>query len=145
MKWKNNILKFIRYAFIILLFYSSISKLIEYPQFYIDLLNSPVFGNEKFAVLISWLIPIIELVLADLLISTYYRRVGLYLASGLILLFTLYIIGILGFSNHIPCSCGGIINNFTWQEHLVFNICFLLLGGIGIYLQNRKKRKVYIK
>ena len=145
MKGKRYINEFIRYAFILLLFYAAVSKFIEYPQFYNDLLNSPVFGNEKVAVFISWFVPIIELAIAGLLISSRYRNLGLYLASGIILLFTVYIIWILEVSTNIPCSCGGIINNLTWQEHLVFNICFLLLGGLGIYLQLKDYKKEYIK
>lgn len=138
MKWNENIQEFIRYAFIILLFYAVASKFIEYPQFYNDLLNSPIFGNEKMAVFISWSIPIIELIIAGLLISTKYRDLGLYSASGLIFFFTVYIIWVLEFSNNIPCSCGGIISNFSWQEHLIFNIFFVGLGALGIYLERSK-------
>ena len=145
MKARKNIQELIRYAFIILLIYAAVTKFIEYPQFYNDLLNSPVFGNEKVAVFISWFIPIIELATAGLLLSPKYRNVGMYLASGLILIFTVYIIWVLEFSENIPCSCGGIINNLSWQEHLIFNACFLLLGLIGIYLQVKNQRKVYIK
>ncbi|WP_339652062.1 MauE/DoxX family redox-associated membrane protein [uncultured Salegentibacter sp.] len=145
MEARKKIQEFIRYAFIILLFYAAVTKFIEYPQFYNDLLNSPVFGNEKMAVFISWFIPIIELATAGILLSPKYRNVGMYLASGLILLFTIYIIWILEFSENIPCSCGGIINNLSWQEHLIFNACFLLLGLLGIYLQVKNQRKVYIK
>ena len=145
MKARKHIQEFIRYAFIILLFYAAVTKFIEYPQFYNDLLNSPIFGNEKVAVFISWFIPIIELATAGILLSPKYRNVGMYLASGLILLFTVYIIWILEFSENIPCSCGGIINNLSWQEHLIFNACFLLLGLLGIYLQVKNQRKIYIK
>lgn len=145
MKARKHIQEFIRYAFIILLFYAAVTKFIEYPQFYNDLLNSPIFGNEKVAIVISWFIPVIELIIAGLLVSPRYRDLGLYLASSLIFLFTVYIIWVLEFSNNIPCSCGGIINNLSWQEHLIFNACFLLLGLLGIYLQVKNQRKVYIK
>ncbi len=133
------------YAFIILLFYAAVSKLIEYPQFYNDLLNSPVFGNEHLAVLVFWAVPLAELTIAGLLISTSYRKLGVYLASGLISLFTLYIIWVLVFSENIPCSCGGIISNFSWQEHLIFNTIFVFLGAFGIYLQIKKRKRVFIK
>ncbi len=133
------------YAFIFLYIYAPVSKLIEYPQFYNDLLNSPIFGNEQVALFISWFIPIIEFTIAALLVSSKFRELGLYLGGGLIFLFTVYIIWILKFSNNIPCSCGGIINNFSWQEHLIFNSCFLILGLVGIYLQVRRNKKVYIK
>ena len=137
--------EFIRYVFIVLLFYAATSKFLEYSQFYNDLINSPVFGNEQVALFISWFIPIIELAIAGFLISSRYRNIGLCLASGLIFLFTVYIIWILEFSSNIPCSCGGIINNLTWQEHLIFNSFFLFLGILGIYLQSRNRRKVYMK
>lgn len=144
MDWKSYISEFIRYAFIILLFYAAISKFIEYHQFYSDLLNSPIFfGNKRVAVFISWFIPIIELAIAGLLSNSKYRDVGMYLASGLILIFTLYIVWVLKFSDDIPCSCGGIISNFTWQEHLIFNTLFLFLGGLGIFLQ--KEKRIFIK
>jgi len=133
------------YAFVFLYIYAAASKLIEYPQFYNDLLNSPIFGNEQVALFIFWFVPIMELFIAGLLVSSKYRDLGLYMASGLIFLFTVYIIWVMEFSKNIPCSCGGIINNFTWQEHLIFNSCFLFLGFVGIYLQFRKYKKVYIK
>ncbi len=145
MKARKKIQEFIRYAFIILLFYAAVTKLIEYPQFYNDLLNSPVFGNRQVAVIVSWIVPLVELIIAGLLITSSYRKLGLYLASGIILIFTIYIIWVLEFSENIPCSCGGVINNLSWQEHLIFNGCFLLLGLLGIYLQVKNQRKVYIK
>lgn len=136
--WKTYIKELIRYLFIVLLLYAAVYKLIEYPKFYESLLNSPVFKMEVIVVFISWFTPILELVTAGLLISKSYRKTGIYIAFTLILLFTIYIAGILLFSQEIPCSCGGIINNLTWNEHLIFNIGFVLLGAIGMYLKPNK-------
>ncbi|MDT0642182.1 hypothetical protein RM553_04985 [Zunongwangia sp. F363] len=143
MKPKIYIREFIRYAFIVLFFYAAVTKLLEHPKFYNDLLNSPVFGNKRIAGFMSWFIPILELSIAGFLISMAYRWLGMYMAFGSILLFTVYISGILLFSENIPCSCGGIISNFTWQEHLIFNICFLLLGLLGIFLQQKRDTSKY--
>lgn len=140
MGWRDYILAFIRYAFIVLFLYAAIYKLIEYHKFYNDLLNSPVFGKENLARFISWVVPLLELIIAGLLIGNVYRGVGLYFAFVLIILFTIYIAGILLFSNQIPCSCGGIINNLTWSKHLIFNSCFILLGALGVYLQSNRRR-----
>src|SRR5690606_17797745 len=107
------------------------------PKFYNDLLNSPVF-NETSAIIVSWILPIIELIIAGLLFSYNFRSTGSYLALGLLLVFSIYIAGILLFSDNIPCSCGGIIKDFTWQQHLIFNFCFILLGSIGVYLNSKK-------
>ena len=137
---KEFIREVIRYAFIVLFLYAAVFKLIEFPKFYDSLLNSPVFKGEIEVQLISVLVPIIEITVAGLLISTSYRKIGTYLAFVLILLFTIYIAGILWFSENIPCSCGGIINDLTWKEHLIFNGCFVLLGIAGVYLQPKAKR-----
>lgn len=137
-EWKEVIREFIRYAFIVLFLYAAVFKLIEYPKFYDSLLNSPVLNGEIQAHLVSGFIPVIEFTTAGLLISTSYRKIGTYLAFALILLFTIYIAGILLFSKKIPCSCGGVINNLTWNEHLIFNSCFVLLGALGLYLQYKK-------
>jgi hypothetical protein len=115
----------------------------DFTQFYNDLLNSPVFGNKHLVRFVSAFVPIIELGIAGLLISAKYKEFAMYLVSGLMLVFSLYIIWIMEFSADIPCSCGGIINNLTWQEHLLFNSGFLLLGILGIYIQANKQRNFY--
>ncbi|MBZ9650870.1 MauE/DoxX family redox-associated membrane protein [Psychroflexus montanilacus] len=143
MKYKGYIYQFIRFAFIVLMFYAAIHKLMDFTQFYNDLLNSPVFGNKHLARFVSAFVPIIELGIAGLLISAKYKEFAMYLASGLMLIFSIYIIWIMEFSADVPCSCGGIINNLTWQEHLLFNTGFLLLGILGIYIQTKKHRKFY--
>ncbi|MDT0644519.1 hypothetical protein RM553_16890 [Zunongwangia sp. F363] len=143
MPLKVYIEEFIRYTFILLFYYAAVTKLLEHPKFYNDLLNSPVFEYKRIAGLMSWFIPILELTIAGCLISTVYRWLGMYLAFGSMVLFTVYISGILLFSENIPCSCGGIISNFTWQEHLIFNMCFLLLGLLGVYLQQKRYTSKY--
>ncbi len=140
---KNKFIEeFIRYAFIVLFLYAAIFKLIEYPKFYDSLLNSPVFNGEIQAQLFSGLVPVIELTTAGLLISNSYRKIGTYIAFALILLFTIYIAGILLFSENIPCSCGGVINNLSWEEHLIFNGCFVVLGGWAVYLQPEDRQQI---
>ncbi|WP_083645436.1 MauE/DoxX family redox-associated membrane protein [Christiangramia flava] len=138
--WKEFIREFTRYAFIVLFLYAALFKLIDYQTFYDRLLNSPVIRGEIQAQLISVLLPVLELTTAGLLISKSYRKTGIYLAFILMLLFTIYIAGILLFSQEIPCSCGGIINDLTWNEHLIFNIGFLLLGAMGMYLESNRHK-----
>jgi hypothetical protein len=54
-------------------------------------------------------------------------------------MFTAYIITILNFSEYIPCSCGGILQNMTWKTHLVFNIGLVLLSIAGILIETYSK------
>jgi uncharacterized membrane-anchored protein YitT (DUF2179 family) len=73
------------------------------------------------------------------------RLIGFYAAFILMILFTLYTIFILfHFFSYVPCSCGGVIRNLTWGQHLVFNSCFVILSVFGITLQRRKYFKSII-
>ena len=56
-------------------------------------------------------------------------------------MFTTYIFIIMHFSEHVPCSCGGVLQRLGWQEHLIFNIVFVMLGIIGALLQYNNEAK----
>lgn len=75
-----------------------------------------------------------ELGISLLIIPERTRLIGLYGAFGMMVMFTTYIVLASRFSDYVPCSCGGVIENLTWTEHLVFNTVFVLLGMAGILL-----------
>src|SRR5690606_24066672 len=64
-----------------------------------------------------------------------YRLLAFYGALGLMTVFTAYIIILLQFSTYIPCSCGGILEQLGWHEHLIFNFIFLGMALLGVFLQ----------
>lgn len=82
--------------------------------------------------LIAWGLPLLELTIAVLLISGRKRLTGFYAAFALMAILTVYLVLMLGTQQHLPCSCGGAIEGLTWRQHLVFNLFFLLLAGLGI-------------
>lgn len=120
------------FLFILLFSYAALSKLWDFNLFKIQLGQSPLLT--AFAGWVAWGIPIIELLTALLLAIPKYRLVALYAALGLMSLFTLYIIAILKFSDFVPCSCGGIFERMGWQEHLIFNVVFVILAILGILM-----------
>ncbi|MGY0036285.1 MauE/DoxX family redox-associated membrane protein [Pedobacter sp. NJ-S-72] len=64
------------------------------------------------------------------------RLLGLILSALLMVLFTGYIALVLsGYYDHIPCSCGGVLNSLEWRTHLWFNVFFLVLAGVGLMFQ----------
>ncbi len=134
MRWKIYIPIIVRYLLIILFVYAALSKLVGHEKFYNDLRNSPIFGHPYISTCLSWMVPIAELMVALLLAFPGGHILGLYGALILMLAFTLYVLGILLFSESLPCSCGGVINNFTWQQHLMFNFVTTLLNVVAIYL-----------
>ncbi|GLU56232.1 MauE/DoxX family redox-associated membrane protein [Dyadobacter frigoris] len=124
--------------FIVLFIYASVSKLLDYQKFMIQLRQSPLLS--AWSVLFSWFVPAIEIILAIMLVFSRTRIMALYGSFTLMVTFTAYIITILNFSDYIPCSCGGILENMSWKEHLLFNLGFTALVVIGILLESEKKR-----
>lgn len=131
---RDNIIQLIASLLILLFSYAATSKLIEYQTFVTQLGRSPLIDN--YAVPISWGIPVLELLTVGLLLFKRCRLLGFYASFFLMTLFTAYIYAILHFSYDLPCSCGGVLAQLTWQQHLVFNISFTAVSLLGIILQS---------
>jgi uncharacterized membrane protein YphA (DoxX/SURF4 family) len=121
--------------FIILFVYAAVTKILEFEKFKVQLSQSPMLT--AFSNWIAWLIPSIEILIAISLSLPKTRIWGLYASLALMVMFTAYIVAILNFSYYIPCSCGGILERLGWEEHLAFNIIFVLHAISGIVLWNK--------
>ena len=120
-------------ALIALLFtYTAISKFLDFETFQIQLAQSPLTNG--FSTIISWVVPISELIISIGLVIKKYRNVSLYASLFLMTIFTAYVYSILNYSYYIPCSCGGIISKMDWTTHLWFNLGFVALSVIAILL-----------
>ena len=62
------------------------------------------------------------------------------MSFALMVMFTTYIIIILNFSDFIPCSCGGVLEDLSWSEHIVFNLFFIVLAILGILILETKNQ-----
>ncbi len=124
-------------SLLILLFtYTALSKLFSIGRFKAVLEQSPIISSG--AGMLAWQLPLTALCIALLLFFSGTRMVGLWAALVLLCLFTVYLLYILVFASHLPWSCGGVIGNMTWKQHVVFNVVFMGLTVIGI----RKLRRV---
>src|SRR5690606_30720407 len=74
----------------------------------------------------------IEITLAMLLLFRRWRLQALYLSLTLMTSFSAYIVAITRFSEYIPCSCGGVLEKMSWDQHLLFNIGFVIITVIAI-------------
>lgn len=106
----------------VLFTYAAVSKLLDFTNFQVQLGQSPILGS--YAGMISYGVPIVELVVVIALAVPGSRVFGLYCSLVLMVLFTTYIYIILHYAWFVPCSCGGILEKLGWQEHLVFNIVY---------------------
>ncbi len=121
--------------------YTAISKIYDW-QGTKNGLHNQVFPNWIADILLYGLPPV-ELVTAILLLYQKTRIAGLWLSILLMTAFTIYVgLVMIGIFGRIPCSCGGILNTMGWGEHLVFNLVFLLLALIGLYVLNKQTMKM---
>src|SRR4051812_47796926 len=113
---KTTIIEVISILFMILFLYTGISKLMEYPVFEEQLKESIL---KPIAPFVAWALPVIELVVVLFLLIPNWRLKGLYLSLALMTAFTAYVIGLVSFSHELPCSCGGILQELSWKQHIV--------------------------
>lgn len=139
-KRKAIVVEVICFLFILLFTYAALSKLMQYQQFVFQIRQSPLLNG--FENTVAWLVPSGELVIALMLVISRFRQAGLFASFSLMFMFTIYIAAVLQLDENIPCSCGGILSDMGWTEHLIFNIGFVILGLIGIVLNAQLASKV---
>lgn len=131
-KIRNTIVSIICCLYALLFTYAATSKLLDFENFRIQLGQSPILST--FAGWILFAVPAVEILIAILLLIQNFRLLGLFAAYTLMVMFTAYIYIILNYSAFVPCSCGGVIQKLSWGQHIIFNICFILLAGIAVIL-----------
>jgi len=126
--WKNILVETTCAFMILLLAYAAVSKLLDHENFtaQIALGVSSTFISK----VLSFAIPITELLVVLLLAVKDSRLYGVYVFLILMVAFTIYIIMMLTSGDALPCSCGGIISAMSWKQHLVFNITCIVIASI---------------
>lgn len=130
--FKNTVVEIICLLYILLFVYAATNKIIDFINFQIQLAQSPLLSS--FAEWISYMIPVVEILISIFLVFSKTRLAGLYASFSLMVMFSLYIVIMTNFSPFVPCSCGGILEKMSWNQHLIFNIAFVTLGIFGIVL-----------
>lgn len=126
-------------ALLILLFtYTAVSKLMGFEDFKYFLRQSPFIGESR-ADFTAIALPAFELLISLLLFIPRQRLIGLWLSFITMTFFTIYIAYMLLYVPNRPCSCGGVLQNMTWPQHLCFNIFFTCLPAAGIWLMRQSR------
>ena len=118
--------------YVLLFVYAAMSKLLDFQKFVVQLGQSPMLT--EMARYVAWVVPGVELFISFLLLLPKTRIGALYASFSLMTLFTVYIVLASRFSDYVPCSCGGVIQQLSWGQHLIFNLVFLALGVSAILL-----------
>ena len=137
---KKVITEIISSLLVLLFLYASLSKFFDFRHF-IGQMNNQPFPNWMTPYLV-WSIPSLEIAITVALIFEKTRTPGLYASLILMAAFTIYTVAILlRFFGRIPCSCGGVIEKLTWQQHLALNLFFVAIALAGILLRRPKVRQ----
>ncbi len=125
---------------IILMFsYAAISKLIDFNAFKLQMKVQPLPRWSVNALV--YFLPGIEIMTAVSLLFKKTRTIGFLSSALLMLAFSIYVgLAMAGLFGSIPCSCGGIVKNFSWPQHFIFNLIFLFLSIYGIILDYQERR-----
>ncbi|PWV44644.1 MauE/DoxX family redox-associated membrane protein [Chitinophaga sp. S165] len=133
-KMSNIVVEVIVCLLILLWIYTGLNKIIDYSKFKFEVGRSPFLQN--FALFIALTLPAWELIMAVLLVFKRIRNIGLYASLFMMTLFTGYVYIMLKYSYDLPCSCGGIIEKLTWEQHLAVNFGVTILTIMAIFLQS---------
>ncbi|WP_312902724.1 MauE/DoxX family redox-associated membrane protein [Chryseobacterium taichungense] len=140
--FKSGFVEYVSHFFILLFCYASISKIMDFENFQVQIAQSPIFSSV--AGIISYGVLTTELLVCILLIFERTRIIGLYSSFFLMVSFTIYIYVILNYSDNVPCSCGGILEKMGWRTHLIFNVATAVLSSVAILLDRAQRRKKMI-
>jgi hypothetical protein len=127
---KSTVVETIAILYISMFLYTAISKWSDYTMTREQMALMPLLT--PVAQIIVWLLPATEIAIMLLIFFPQTRKTGLYAATTLMLLFTLYIVYMMLFYPQLPCSCGGFLTELSWPGHLVFNGVFIVLGIVAI-------------
>lgn len=137
---RSTIIETIIFLYALLFLYTGISKLTTYDIVKEQLAEVAVL--KPFASVIAFTLPWIEFAIVILMIIPRWRLKGFYSALGIMIIFTIYIIGLLSFTDKLPCSCGGVIGKLSWPQHIILNLVFIAMALTGIYLERLQKKGI---
>lgn len=119
--------------FVLLWAYTAIPKFFKFRSFY-NILGSQAIPKWSVPIL-SVMIPLTELAVVFLLLFPETRLWGLYASFGLMLIFTIYVSGIIFQVYDIyPCPCGGMFRRMGWKKHFRVNIWLTLIALAGVLM-----------
>jgi hypothetical protein len=126
--------------------YAADAKISDHWRFLNGLIHVHLIGN--YAEFISYAVPVIEIIVAFLLLIPNTRKVGLYSFILVMSSFTIYIAAAMIWEKTLPCHCGGAIEMLSWKQHIWFNLAFIVTALFALLiiktqtiLKNQKNEK----
>lgn len=143
MRYRHYIMHFCTLLLLLLWISTGLDKLWDLEGFHRTLQRQPLPAGWADLLYVS--LPLGELFIAVLLVigsgnsskisSSILLKWGFALSTFLMLAFTVYILlGVLDLYEQRPCGCGSVISGLSWEQHLWFNLVFLLISVLGWWM-----------
>jgi putative oxidoreductase len=137
---RKFVVELISFLLMLIFLYAAFSKWFAFKT-YKDEINNQPYPNW----LTPWIIysiPPLEVLITLALMFEKTRKAGLYASLILMSAFSMYTIAVmLNFFAYVPCSCGGIIKNLSWNQHLFLNLFMVAISIVGIVLHKNRFNK----
>ena len=133
LKFNTLVLISSMYVNFIIYFYSGIDKLLNFNQFVNNFSKSP-FSPQLYLVELCAVIIFLEIGFSALLFFEKTKRISLIGFGIISLLFSLYISLMIFYSPYLPCSCGGIIDLLSWNQHLMLTVFLTVISFYSSFL-----------
>jgi uncharacterized membrane protein YkgB len=133
---KERIVVLISWLCMALFLYTAYAKIIDHDRFLKGLARVHLINN--FALSISYAVPIVEIIVASLLLIPNALKIGLYSFISVMSLFTGYIVSAMIWEKKLPCHCGGAIEKLSWSQHIWFNLAFIAIAIVALRVGKMK-------
>jgi uncharacterized membrane protein YphA (DoxX/SURF4 family) len=139
-KMRILLVEIISALFVLLFVYAALSKYFDFERFRAQIGKSPLLSG--YTNVVAVFVPASEILITILLVIKRTQYYALYATFSLMVMFSAYIVAILKFSSYIPCSCGGVLQNMSWGQHLLFNLVYVVLGIVAILIYPTKNQNL---
>lgn len=130
---KEFVLELLTFFFICLWIYVGSIKILNYKDFKQAMIDQPF--EDKEGIILSYLLPILQLGTAMLFIFDKTRKYGFWLTIILMTVFSIYITLVLKRTwEFIPCGCT-LEFSVGWKGHLWINGIIILICSIALFLE----------
>lgn len=126
-----------------LLAYTAASKFFN-TELFLTALQAIDFIH-PYAPLLSIAIPVIEVILALLIIYARTRMIGLFAFLVYVLIVTGYLLTALVLSKNLPCTCVGLSSSLSWWQQLGVNLVLIVLVSLSIFATQRAVYRIAIQ
>ncbi|BDD03608.1 MauE/DoxX family redox-associated membrane protein [Aureibacter tunicatorum] len=136
---KSNISNGSDLIMILLYSYTGIIKIFDYNGFIYKLKTSSVIDSDLIYYS-AMTTPFLEVIIAVALLFNKTKTLGRISSISLMSLFTFYLIFLK--ADGQSCSCGGIFEQLSFDQHLYLNVAFIIIAGLPFLFSSNKEDKI---